>query len=272
MSYLSREVASLPEGLWPRIDSTVTDAARQALVGRRFLHLFGPLGVGAADVAVDDVDALGERAEGDIMTTTGRRLVEIPTVYHDFTLLARDLETAGRAGVPVDLSRAAAAAERCALAEDRLALLGDAPAGYDGLLTTPGVNEVGRSEWGEGENAFADVSAAMALLADKSIYGPYALVMGPGLFARLHRIQPGTGVLEIDRVRELVGGHVYQTPVLEAGSQAALLATSERNMDLAVGLDLTTAYLEQVGLNHTFRVLETVVPRVKRPAAVVVLR
>lgn len=271
MSYLSREAVSLPAELWSRIDDTVTQTARQALVSRRFLHLFGPLGVGQTHVAIDDAGALDEKADDGLLTTGGRTVAEIPTIYSDFTLLARDLEAAARAGVPVDVSKAAAAAEKCALKEDELVLLGNPAHGYDGLLTAAGVNKVALGAWDEGENAFTDIADALALLAKKGVYGPYALVVSPELFAGLHRIQPGTGSLEIDRVRALVGGHVYQTPVLgQKTVQAALLATSERNMDLAVGLDLTTAYLEQVSLNHSFRVLETVLARVKRPESVVV--
>jgi uncharacterized linocin/CFP29 family protein len=269
MSYLARETASLPPELWSRLDSAVTKTARQVLVSRRFLHLFGPLGVGATTVPIDTADELSETAKDGLLTTAGRKFVEVPTIYEDFTLLGKDLETAARADVPVDVSRAAAAAEQVALKEDKLALLGDASRGYDGLLTAPGVNKAKRGDWSEGENAFKDVASAQATLAKAGVYGPYALVLSPDLFAGLHRIQQGTGVLEVDRVRALLGGHVYQTPVLAAG-QAALLATSERNMDLAVGQDLATAYLELTGLNHVFRVLETAVPRLKRPSAVVV--
>ncbi len=269
MSYLSREAVSLPESLWGRIDEAVTSTARQALVSRRFLHLFGPLGAGQTHVTIDDATAVGEKAEGGIITTEGRKVIEVPTLYSDFTLLARDLEAAGRTGMPVDVSKASAAAEEVALKEDELVLLGDAARGYDGLLTAAGVSKATLSDWAEGENAFSDVAEALAHLAKKGLYGPYSLVVSPELFAKLHRIQPGTGALEIDRLRALVG-HVYLTPVLGDKIKAALLACAERNMDLAVGQDLSTAYLEQVNLNHSFRVLESVVARVKRPEAVVV--
>ena len=46
MSYLSRESSPLSEELWKQIDSAVVKAARNILTGRRFLHIFGPLGIG----------------------------------------------------------------------------------------------------------------------------------------------------------------------------------------------------------------------------------
>jgi uncharacterized linocin/CFP29 family protein len=51
--------------------------------------------------------------------------------------------------------------------------------------------------------------------------------------------------------------------------QGALMVESgAQNMDLAVGLDFTTAYVESSDLNHHFRVLESVVLRVRRPGAI----
>ena len=106
MSYLSREAANLPEALWTGIDSAVVATARGALTGRRFLSVFGPLGVGTGYVPVDDAQELSEVDAGGIITTTGRKYVEIPTLYEDFTLLAKDLEGAAKAGYPADLSKA----------------------------------------------------------------------------------------------------------------------------------------------------------------------
>lgn len=269
MSYLSRESAILPEELWTRIDSTVVESARSVLTGRRFLHLFGPLGIGVESIAIDDADAVDEVVGGGIITTAGREYVEIPMIYDDFTLLARDLESAGKLGFPVELSKAMAAAKACALKEDKLIYFGNAELGYDGLLTSPGVNKISKKDWDAGENAFSDISAAIALLVEESMFGPYALAVSPDLFMQLQRLQPGTGLLEIDRVRKLLEGHIYESSVLGKAT-AVLVCPDERNMDLVIGQDMATAYLEQRELNHSFRVLETVLLRIKRTQAIVV--
>lgn len=269
MSYLSRESASLPEELWTRIDNAVVKTARNVLTGRRFLHIFGPLGIGVQNIAIDDANAVDEVAKDGLITTAGRKYVEIPTIFSDFTLLAKDLESAAKMGVPVDLSKVMAAAEACALNEDKLVYFGNARLGYNGLLTAPGVNKITKKDWGTGENAYADIAAAIALLIQNSIYGPYALAMSPDLFMKLQRLQPGTGLLEIDRVGKLLDGHIYNSPVL-GEEKAVLVGSDERNMDLVIGQDMATAYLEQKDLNHSFRVLETVLLRIKRKQAIVV--
>ena len=269
MRYLSRDAAALPEGLWSQIDAAVVKAARNVMTGRRFLHVFGPLGIGVGEITIDDADAVEEVEQDGIIITAGRKYAEIPTLYEDFTLLAKDLERAEKAGYPVELSKAMAAAEACALKEERLIYFGNEKLGYEGLLTAPGVNRIAKADWSTGENAFADVSAAIALFAEKGLYGPYALVVSPDLFMQMQRLQPGTGLLEIDRVSKLVNGRVYKDPVLGKG-KAVLVCSDTRNMDLVIGQDLATAYLEQKDLNHSFRVLETVLPRIKRKQAVTV--
>lgn len=269
MSYLSRESSSLSAELWEKIDATVVKTARTVLVGRRFLHIFGPLGIGVENIAVDDADAVQEVAKDGLITTNGRKFVEIPTIYDDFTLLARDLESAEKSGFPVDLAKAAKAAETCALKEDKLIFFGHSALGYDGLLTVPGAKKIAKKDWSAGEEAYTDIAAGIAYLTEQGIYGDYALAVSPDLYMQLQRLQPGTGLLEIDRIAKLVDGHLYQSPVLGKG-KAVLVSAAEKNMDLVVGQDMAAAYLEQKDLNHSLRVLETVLPRVKRQNSVVV--
>lgn len=269
MTYLSREASTLSDELWGKIDSTVVEAARIALVGRRFLHIFGPLGIGVNYIAIDDVDEVNEVSEDGIITTKGRKFAEIPTIYDDFTLLAKDLESSDKMGFPVDLSKAMASAEACSLKEDRLIFFGDSELGYEGLLTAQGTNKIAKKDWSEGENAFSDVVSAIELLTENSVYGPHALVLSLDLYMQLQRLQPGTGLLEIDRISKLLDGRIYKSPVL-GKNKAILVCPEPRNMDLVIGQDMAAAYLEQKDLNHVIRILETVLLRIKRKKAIVV--
>lgn len=269
MSYLSREAALLPEELWSQIDAAVVKAARNVLVGRRFLHIFGPLGIGTGSIAIDDINVIDESVNDGIITTAGRKYVEIPMIYEDFTLLARDLEAAQKAGYPIDLAKASAAAEACAFKEDRLIFFGNCHLGYEGLINADGVNKLSKKDWSVGENAFCDIVSAISLFTEKGIYGPYALTLSLDLYIQLQRLQPGTGMLEIDRIANLLGGHIYKSSVL-GQNKALLVCSDQRNMDLVIGQDMATAYLEQKELNHSFRILETILPRIKRKDAIVV--
>lgn len=269
MSYLSREAAPLSEELWSQIDSAVVKTARSMLVGRRFMHIYGPLGVSTDSIEVDDGDCVHEEASDGFITTAGRKYVQIPMIYEDFSLLSRDLEKAEKLGRPFDLYKAMSAAEKCSLREDKFIFFGNKDLGYDGIFTVAGVNKIARKDWGTGENAFFDIAEAINLMVEESIYGPYTLIMSPDLYLKLQRLQPNTGLLEIDRISKLVTGGVYESPVL-GKEKAALICSDERNMDLVIGQDMATAYLEQTELNHSFRVLETILPRIKRSKAIVI--
>ena len=107
------------------------------------------------------------------------------------------------------------------------------------------------------------------MLNDKGFIGRYALVLSPDLYLDLQRIQPGTGLMEIDRVSTMVEGRVFRAPVLGI-KKAVLVCCEPQYMDLVIGQDIQTAYLELVDLNHHMRVLETALPRLKEQEAVVV--
>ncbi|MDD4320311.1 MAG: family 1 encapsulin nanocompartment shell protein [Acidaminococcaceae bacterium] len=269
MSYLARETTNLSESFWTELDTVVVAAAKKVLTGRRFLHVFGPLGIGVDNVAVDDTDKLKEKAEDGLIITVGRRYMQIPMIYDDFILLARDLESLKKSGLPVDFSKAVVSASACAFKEDKLIYFGNKELGYTGLMTATGANKLSKKDWSKGENAFADVAAAIELLMAKNIYGNYSLIVSPDLYLQMQRLQVGTGLLEAERVEKLVEGHFYKSPVLGKG-KALLVCPEATNMDLVIGQDMAAAYLEQTELNHSIRILETAFPRIKREQAIVI--
>ena len=268
MDYLARESADLSDGLWNRIDSTVIGTARNQLTCRRFLKVFGPLGPGVTSVAVDGGNK-EEVLEDGIGRIVGRTQLELPMFFEDFTLLGRDMEYAAQTGYPLDLSVAIAAAKKASRREDDLILNGNKALGADGLLTVKGSTKIKKGDWAQGENSFADVTAGVAQLAKTGYLGRYALVVSPDLFLDLQRLQPNTGLLEIDRIKKLIGDNVYMTSVMGPG-KAVLVCAEPEYLDLAVGLDLSVGYLELADFNHTFRIMETAALRVKDPAAIVV--
>lgn len=267
MDYLARTTAPFGDDLWEQIDNTVVEAAKKCIVGRRFLPLYGPLGAGIQGVNVD-AQTKEEEFEDDFVRTTGRKFVELPQLYADFMILWRDLEASQRMGTPIDLSAVARAAQALAKTEDKMIFFGNKALGLEGLLNAQGITTMKREDWGTGENAFSNIAAAASLLDEKGIIGRYSLAMGPDLYYQLQRIQPGTGMMEIDRIRELLGGRVFKSNTL--AGKALLVCSEAQYMDLAVGQDMAASYLELVDLNHHFRILETVALRVKNGEAIIV--
>ena len=274
MDYLLRNEAPLTPQQWARLDSIVVDTARQALVGRRFIPLLGPFGPGVQALPDDEVDGAGMGVvdrTGDLsveaVRMVRRNYLPLPITFKDFRIHWRDIETSRQQGVPLDFAAAAIAAGACARAEDDMIFNGCPDMGYHGLLTDPARNRLPMRDWRESGHAFGDVVAATQTLVERGFFGPYALIVSPRLYAILHRVLGNTGVLEIEQIQKLTRAGVFQTSIVPEPT-ALVISTGAENMDLAVGQDLTTAYLGPENMNHLFRVFEIVALRIRRPGAI----
>lgn len=272
--FRSRDAAPLSPEEWRAIDSAVLDTARGLLVGRRVLSLYGPVGPGVEHVESDRLAAPRgaivsmEGDEDDEAPPLGplrRRALPLPLLYRDARVFWRDLERTRQAGVGLDLGSVISAAAEVAAAEDNLVFRGEPRLGIEGLLTAADVQTQALADWSAPGNAYAQIARAAAQLLQSGHPGPYALVLSPERWALLERVQDRTGTLELTAVEKLLRGPVLPSPAVPG---AVLLDASAGNMDLAVGIDLTVAYADSERMNHRLRVLETAVPRIKRPSAI----
>jgi uncharacterized linocin/CFP29 family protein len=94
--------------------------------------------------------------------------------------------------------------------------------------------------------------------------------LSPALYVQTQRRLAGMGRLVSDLIGDVAKGGLYRTPLLEDG-QGLVLSLGSHNFDLVIGQDLTVAYQGNEGLDHSFRVLETLALRIKRPGAICTL-
>lgn len=271
MDFLARETVAFPEGFWDSLDKTVVNSVKQNLTGRKFLPLYGPLGAGASNVQVDEVSVDGSSEEEEssgLVKRAGRTFVELPQIFEDFTFNWRDIESSEKSGFPLDFTKATLAAQRLAIKEDSLIFFGSEFLGSEGLLTASGTTTLKRGDWAEGENAFLDVAKGLAEFRSKGIIGRYSLILSTDLYAKLYRIQPSLGIIEIDRISKMLDGNLFQSPAL-GKDKAVLVCAEAQYMDLAVGLDILTGYLETKDFNHVLRIMETAALRLKCKDAVI---
>jgi uncharacterized linocin/CFP29 family protein len=267
--YLMRDDAPFSEKEWAKLDELVVDVARKLLVGRRFIHLTGPLGVGVQTVPVPTVSG-GEAGEREVIQVTGHRFLSLPLIHQDFRLAWRDIEASRRMGWPLELGPAAAASAACARAEDELIFLGHAEHGYEGLLNATDRHTVPLGDWDESGQGFADIVAATEALVADGFYEPFAVVLSPALYAKTQRIAKGIGRLESKLIKDVAEGGLFRSPVL-AEDQGLVVALGAHNFDLVVAQDLITAYLGPENMDHTFRLMEILALRIKRPGAICTL-
>ncbi len=267
MDYLARDGSPFEGDFWSKIDKVVVDTAARTLTGRKFLSIYGPLGAGATSVQCDKFDK-EETFENGIVKTTGRVFYELPQIYQDFDILWRDIENNIRSGMPLDFSSVAGAAQNLAKKEDSLIFFGSETVKCKGLMNTPGVQNLKIADWSKDENSFADIVKAINMIREKDVIGDSVLVLSNNLYLDLQRIQAGTGMTEYSRISKMLNG-VYRSSLIPAG-KGMLICPEFQYMDLAIGIDMVAAYLEQKDLNHSFRLIETVLPRVKNSDAIVV--
>jgi uncharacterized linocin/CFP29 family protein len=273
--YLMRADAPLSEEEWAQLDRVVVQAAKALLVGRRFVTLTGPLGPGTLAVPVFRVCAgkgqcdceedscecgCGEgECECNATHVSGRELIPIEIFEHDFILSWRDIAANRQIGLGLELGPAGAAAAACARAEDEHI--------FDTLLTAEGRNTVALQDWDEPGTALENVVAATEALVSAGFYGPYALVVSPTLYAKTQRVFPGMGRTVSKLIGEIAEGGMFRSPILRP-EEGLVLSLGAHNLDLVVAQDLTTAYMGNEGLDHLYRVMESLVLRIKRPGAI----
>lgn len=274
---LLRGEAPLTTEEWNQVDQVVVQVAKSRLVGRRFINVFGPLGAGIqcyhqdifAGADSGEISLLGEE-EIHPVHVESRKYMPIPIIFKDFWVNWRDIETSRNFSLPLDTSAAAGAANFVAQTEDDLILNGSEKLNLEGLMNAKWRNTVPLLNWDDPGAAFQNVVDATRKLIDGGFYGPFTMVVSPGMFAKVQRVYDNTGVLEINQIRELITAGVFQTPVLH-DNQAVLISTGTQNLDIAIAQDLITAYLGPERMNHPFRVLESLILRIKRPEAICTL-
>jgi uncharacterized linocin/CFP29 family protein len=271
--FLDRTAAPLRDEDWQQIDTVVVEVARRALVGRRVIPVFGPLGAGTQDVDYDvftgtDEAVISTLGESTDPVRARRRVHEhLPMIFKDFLLYWRDIEASRLMGTPLDLGAAAAAAAFTAQKEDDLIFNGNEELGYPGLTTAEGRHVIPAGDWDVAGNAFLDVVTATRTLLNAGFYGPYAVIVNPKAFSQMQRVYANSGVLEINHIREIATGGVFQTPLLR-DKLGLVVSMGIQNFDIAIGQDFITAYLGPEKMNHPFRVFESLVLRIKRPGAI----
>lgn len=255
--YLMREDAPLDQDGWANVDGMVVDVIKKNLVGRRFMTLVGPLGWG-----VEQAPLFGfEEEAGAYVASGSTRYLPLTEIREEFLLRAKHLAMVEQTRYDLDLGAVAMAATKLANREDEIVI--------GGLVEqAENVSELG--VWDKVGKPFATISQAVATLRSDGFDGPYAAVMNPGMYARLAGLMRH-GQRELEMVKRLLEGGLYQSTMLD-DDLVMVVSPHEWNFDLVVGQDVSTAYLGNEGLDHRFRIFETLALRVKRPGAVHILR
>jgi uncharacterized linocin/CFP29 family protein len=276
-SNLGRGKLSWPPAIWDKIDAHVCAELCRSRVATKFLPVVtGSLSPSARTVPADAFQA--DQGNGTLSIPEG---AELPLEERSvpFLLTKQQYEAEERLGTALTL--AVRAANELAQGMDFSVFQGSpngsllqAAEEAGQIVDVPLLNpDHGPDELDKyGENTFAAVAAAYALLESKGHYGPDALVCQFEAYADAHAPLPSTLIMPADRIRSLMTAGFYGTGTLPP-KRAVMVRTGGNTVDLAIAVDGTAAFTQVDEQEiYRFRVYERFTVRVKDPTALVLLR
>lgn len=284
---LGRENLDWNKDIWDRIDRAVHDEAKRTMIARRFM----PIYLTTSDAKTVPADKI-ENPAAEILNIDEGEVNPIFEILSGFALTQQQISTERDVSTAVTL--ATRATNLLAQAEDILIFQGNNGIKVKSLFIDKRVR-TRNSDFGSGlidaaletinvpfadahpkdngrrygEETFTAIAQGYANLQDRGHYGPYALILQTIPYADTYRPLRDTLIMPADRIKSLVTEQFYGTGTLPPYT-GLLLSLGGNTMDLAVGLDSITAFLQEdtEGLAQ-FRVYERFTLRLKDATAIV---
>jgi uncharacterized linocin/CFP29 family protein len=263
---LRRELAPVGDEAWTQIEQEARRTLKSYLAARKLVDFHGPLGWHHSALNLGRVARLEESPSAGVEARLRvvQPLVELRAPFE----LARDeLDAVDRGAGDVELGAVVDAAQRLAMAEDRLVFYGHRRAGVRGICEAAEHPPIALA------TDFTDypqaVSEAVEVLRAAGVAGPYALALGPECYTGLARTVGVGGYPVIQHVKRLLDGPVVWAPALEG---ALVLSLRGGDFELTVGRDISIGYLEHDRGAVKLYLEESLTFRLLTPSAAVVLR
>jgi len=258
-TYLSREDAPIDAETWTLLDSTMVEAARTILAGRRILEIEGPYGLGLKAIPLADC------TDDEGMITSP--VVPVNLVQKTFLMSKRDLAAYERDRLPLNLDGVATTALACARREDALIFHG--AAGWPGLLTAEDATELKLSSWNSVGKAADEIIKAVTQLDDAGFHGPYSLALSPARFNLLFRRYPQGSTTELEHIREIVTSGIVKAPILAKGG--VLIASGRQYLSIVLGQDMSVGFIGPAGSDLEFSVSESLALLIRQAGVICAL-
>jgi uncharacterized linocin/CFP29 family protein len=267
---LGRQKIDWDNTIWDALDQAVCMEVERARVATKFL----PVTKGSVSSSARTVPADSFKDDKGVLRIPEESELALEERSIPFVLTMQQYEDERRLQTAMTL--ATRAANRLAQEMDLSIFQGgingnllSAAEGVGQIVEVPLLNEGVPNEYGE--NAFAAVAKAYALLESKGHYGPDAVVFQFEPYADAHAPLKSTLIMPADRIRSLMPAGFYGTGTLPA-KRGIMVSTGGNTVDVAVAVDAVTAFSRVDENLYRFRVYERFTVRVKDPTALVLLR
>lgn len=259
------------------LDEAVVRKLRQTTVARRVANYSPPRGFGMQRAEWDELSEMGAAKRSLQSSTEYDRVnltrvgADVPILWKDFRLDARNLESSRRSGESLDTTNAEAASHQVAVSEDELVLIGDSSLGIKGLYDAAGVEYTTASHWDTVANVSKSLIAASKLLRQKRARPPYQLIVSSdNVPEATEEKSAGAGISALQFALEniLKGGTIEESDTLATGTALLTTAPGQRHFWVELGEDIRTIAETDAKGNLMGTVRETLTPRINDKNAI----
>lgn len=266
MDHLRRSLAPVPDAAWDQIDDEAQRTLRLTLAARRVVDVSGPTGWRTDAVPSGRVSAV-DPAPATGVGVGVRHPVPLLELAADFELSQADVDSADRGNVAIDTEAVIEASRRIAIAEDTIVFHGNAATGTVGIVdASPHAPIIAGTE---ATHAPAHVAAALQVMRDAGVGGPYALVVGDEVYTAIQRATDHGEPVRDHLSAVLYGGEIIWSSALVG---AVVLSTRGGDYELHLGQDLSIGYRSSTAEAVRLYLEESLAFRVHTPEAAVHLR
>jgi uncharacterized linocin/CFP29 family protein len=237
MNHLLRSLAPISDSGWEVLDNEARSRLTAALAARKVVDFAGPSGW---EHSATNLGRSKKVDSGPLEGVTARQRKVLPLVElrADFVIRLDELRDHDRGRPDVDLGQLDEAAHKIAVAENIAVFHGWGEVGVTGIAEAS--PHPAQTLGADAESYPRSVAAAVELLLQTGISGPYALALGREQYTRVVETAEHGGYPLLDHLRKILDGPVIWAPGVNGAVAVSLRGGDfrfESGQDFAIGYD-----------------------------------
>lgn len=263
MDILRKSLAPISSQAWEEINDTAKDVLTSVLSARKFVEVEGPKGL---DYAALPVGRINIPANQKASVKYGIHQV-LPLIESriPFELDIWELDNMARGAEDIDLDALEDAAREIAKFEENVIYEGLKNANVEGLKKSSDYAPITFPK--NNEEIGTAITKAVAQLKDKSIEGPYTLVLSSEKWQQVNAFSKGYPLRK--QLESLLGGSIILAPNI---NDAYIVSERGGDFKLVLGQDISIGYESHNNKKVQLYFTESFTFQVIDPAAVVVFK
>ncbi|MCI2958488.1 bacteriocin family protein [Agromyces atrinae] len=263
--HLLRGLAPITDAVWDMLDDEAKTRLSTALGARKLVDFAGPHGWQHSATNLGRVGPV-VAAPADAVIARTRSVLPLAEVRADFTLSRSELDAGARGALDVDLGALDAGARRIATVENAAVFAGWDAVGITGITQATPHPPISRDD--DPRRFAQQVAAAVAVLKDAGIDGPYGLALDRDDWVNVVGGNDAGGQSLLEHLRRILDGPVEYTPGAEG---AVVLSLRGGDFVFDSGEDLSLGYSSHTSESVSLYLEETFSFRVATPEAAIAL-